>query len=173
MDGFFDNVSKNASKTFKTIKVKSEIVVESVKIKRQISDFKSHINILFFDIGKSFYNSFKENDISDEKMEELKKSCQEILKFEEKISGLEKELKNLDLKEKIEIYDKRIVGKCPNCGNPINKGDKFCTKCGQKIEFEIINDESNKTLCPNCSKEIPEGYKFCPECGTPIKENNI
>lgn len=29
---------------------------------------------------------------------------------------------------------------CPNCGNEINENQKFCTKCGAKVE-ENINEE--------------------------------
>ncbi|MBC7260237.1 MAG: SPFH domain-containing protein [Chloroflexi bacterium] len=47
--------------------------------------------------------------------------------------------------------------KCPNCGNMVPAGSKFCNNCGQKLAVE------NK--CPNCGVDVPPGSKFCPNCG--------
>ena len=45
--------------------------------------------------------------------------------------------------------------KCPNCGESVAEGLKFCGNCGKPL----------KTLCPKCGHEVVDGVKFCPECG--------
>lgn len=49
---------------------------------------------------------------------------------------------------------------CPKCGAPLALGQKFCPECGAKI--------GGPKKCPQCGVEAPEGKKFCAECGSPI-----
>ena len=49
--------------------------------------------------------------------------------------------------------------KCPNCGDEVADGMKFCGTCGTKIPQD--------KKCPGCGAIIPEKMKFCPECGCP------
>ena len=46
---------------------------------------------------------------------------------------------------------------CPNCGQQLPAGSKFCNDCGQKMAVE------NK--CPNCNADVVSGSKFCNNCG--------
>ena len=50
---------------------------------------------------------------------------------------------------------------CPKCGNSVAIGKKFCTECGAQI--------GGPRKCKNCGSEIPSGKKFCAECGTPCE----
>lgn len=52
---------------------------------------------------------------------------------------------------------------CPNCGNKVPVGSKFCLECGSKIEI-LADDE---LLCPACGKKVKKG-KFCLECGASL-----
>lgn len=59
------------------------------------------------------------------------------------------------------------VLKCPNCDAVVEAEQKFCKKCGTKIESNV---PVPPTHCPNpnCGRTL-EGYeKFCPACGTII-----
>ena len=47
---------------------------------------------------------------------------------------------------------------CPACGTPNEKGEKFCSECGGKLQV----------TCPSCGGAVAIGKKFCPECGTQI-----
>jgi hypothetical protein len=48
------------------------------------------------------------------------------------------------------------MGVCPQCGEEIKKGSKFCSHCGYKtIKF-----------CKNCGKQLDFDSKFCSNCGT-------
>lgn len=44
---------------------------------------------------------------------------------------------------------------CWKCGNEINEGDKFCTKCGAQ-QFKV---------CTKCQKRISIFDGFCIYCG--------
>lgn len=58
---------------------------------------------------------------------------------------------------------------CPKCGNPVNPGQKFCTKCGTKINAapqQPVNSSAN--VCPSCGAPLNPGQKFCTKCGTKI-----
>jgi len=49
---------------------------------------------------------------------------------------------------------------CPECGNPVPAGSKFCPNCGAKVEGHF---------CAECGKPVPAGSKFCPNCGAEQK----
>ncbi len=46
---------------------------------------------------------------------------------------------------------------CPECGNPIAPGAKFCSNCGAK--------QSAGAVCPGCGQPTTPGAKFCANCG--------
>lgn len=72
--------------------------------------------------------------------------------------------------------------KCNQCGEEIQAGIKFCSKCGNKLMNNCIkcnhelqlgakfctecgaNQVEVKT-CLKCGEELPSGTKFCPKCG--------
>lgn len=43
--------------------------------------------------------------------------------------------------------------KCSKCGNELNKGDLFCTKCGKKVELQVEENKKEKTLNSNKDKK--------------------
>lgn len=58
--------------------------------------------------------------------------------------------------------------KCTNCGNELNPGQKFCTKCGTPAPAP--ETKSMGMQCPACGKALNPGQKFCTGCGTPVAE---
>ena len=50
--------------------------------------------------------------------------------------------------------------KCPECGNIVQAGSKFCNSCGCKLPTAVF--------CSNCGKQLEPNSKFCNECGTKI-----
>jgi len=46
---------------------------------------------------------------------------------------------------------------CPECGNPVTPGAKFCSNCGAK--------QQSAAVCPGCGQPIAPGAKFCANCG--------
>lgn len=49
--------------------------------------------------------------------------------------------------------------KCSKCGNELKKDDLFCTKCGKKVEQEIREDKTEKSLNSN-EKEKQKSKKW-------------
>lgn len=51
--------------------------------------------------------------------------------------------------------------KCPECGQELVEGSKFCMNCGTKL---------GEIKCKNCGTKLEANAKFCPECGTRREE---
>ncbi|MBC7249184.1 MAG: SPFH domain-containing protein [Anaerolineae bacterium] len=51
---------------------------------------------------------------------------------------------------------------CPQCGNQVPAGSKFCNNCGAKLEA------AGKLFCSQCGAELPPGSKFCSNCGAKV-----
>ena len=64
---------------------------------------------------------------------------------------------------------------CPACGHGAMPADKFCQKCGSRIQIvakveqppEAVNSGRQSVVCGNCRTAIPPGNAFCTRCGTP------
>ena len=48
---------------------------------------------------------------------------------------------------------------CRNCGKALKPGAMFCTGCGQKVAANV---------CPKCGSEVEPGERFCANCGNPL-----
>ena len=56
---------------------------------------------------------------------------------------------------------------CPYCNAELRLGDKFCGKCGKKIEW---SDEDRAELStPGVSAPVEQADSTCPSCGTTNK----
>lgn len=58
---------------------------------------------------------------------------------------------------------------CAKCGTENQKGDEFCSKCGNKLNMPTLTDkvlgkEHEGLLCPNC-KNHDFNDNFCVRCG--------
>lgn len=63
---------------------------------------------------------------------------------------------------------KTLFIECPQCMNRVQKGKKFCSKCGAAISVEeecstITEDVTFK--CDSCGEVLNKNTKFCPNCG--------
>lgn len=51
------------------------------------------------------------------------------------------------------------------CGQPINAGDKFCTRCGRPAAAPLPPLPRLPATCPKCGRTAPEPEPFCSGCG--------
>ena len=56
--------------------------------------------------------------------------------------------------------------KC-SCGATLKPEDRFCGKCGQKVDIPVDNKEYIE--CEICLSPIDKYSKYCPCCGTLLK----
>lgn len=57
--------------------------------------------------------------------------------------------------------------KCPNCGVKLAADDRFCAKCGFRIENTIIK------TCKKCGKKLSEDAMFCSGCGAKLEQPGV
>ncbi len=164
--GFFDKVKEVAGKVGDTVEsgVKNasdgaKKLNETRKIKKEIEQTEKAVTNLFTEVGMKLFES---NPASAEFAEQFAK----VTELKGKIVQLNKELNDLE-----EKYP------CPSCGATVEKGQKFCDKCGASVEAvtapaqpaESVAEEAKKS-CPNCGASAEDGQKFCEKCGTKLGE---
>ena len=70
----------------------------------------------------------------------------------------------VEVTDLVEVTEEGPKNVCPECGQEIEEGMKFCRNCGSKVNQE--QGEAKKTkFCSNCGFEMDINTKFCPECG--------
>ena len=52
---------------------------------------------------------------------------------------------------------------CNNCGNQLQDGQRFCSKCGKE------HAPAEAITCPACGSTVDAGAKFCNHCGAPVQ----
>ncbi|MDE6035543.1 MAG: zinc ribbon domain-containing protein [Ruminococcus sp.] len=160
--GFFDQmkdlagkVGNTVEKGAKSISDSSKKMAEKSKLKTEISQVETEMNTAYLSIGKAYF---------DKAVEEADPDCinavETIIKNTQRLEQLRRQLDSLE--DKIN---------CQNCGASLFKDQKFCDKCGTKVEIKIEPisvPDMTKTVkvCPQCGTPINEdGQKFCEKCG--------
>jgi len=57
------------------------------------------------------------------------------------------------------------AGVCPQCGEAVPSGGKFCEHCGASLASEPTKVA---LFCTQCGQEAAPGQKFCPNCGAAL-----
>lgn len=145
MADFFNKVKKGLNKGTTVLSVKSSTLIETNKLKSEISSLQKNKKELFTEIGQKIYE-LKKNESEDtgvieelvEKIEQIdtsielkQKDIEELLKKQEEI------LKSGDNED-----SNTGSNKC-ECGAEISSNAKFCVKCGRQIvkKEQEINGE--------------------------------
>lgn len=159
--GFLDSmkdlagkVGNTVEKGAKTVSDSSKKMAEKSRLKKEISQLETEINSAYISIGKVYFDK-----IVNFPEPECENAVETIVTKGERIEQLRKILSSLE--DKIP---------CPSCGADIAKGQKFCDKCGAKIE-EVIIPEKVEPVAES-TPEQPAG-KVCPECGTPAEADQL
>jgi curli biogenesis system outer membrane secretion channel CsgG len=72
----------------------------------------------------------------------------------------------------IELIEHKLPGvtatnddACPHCKARVGATDKFCAKCGKKIDRAPAD-------CPKCRKPVTQDDNYCRNCGTRLKKSD-
>ena len=128
----FNKLGKKATETFQNTKEKTAKITEEYKIKATLADDKLKISELLNEIGKIVYEARENHQDIDENI--IEEKCEQIDKIKREMKDLEEKI--------LELKDILI---CSGCGNKVSANDKFCSVCGEKVEKKYTNVEVNNT----------------------------
>lgn len=131
---FFGKLGKKASETYQATKEKASNISDELKLRGKISDRKTKIEDLIYEIGEIVYNEVK--DGKDVSKDTIVSKCDEVSKLQDEISKLESE-----------ILTVKKIKKCSNCGAELDITADFCSKCGKeqpKAEKVEVKEEPLK-----------------------------
>lgn len=160
---FFDKLGETISSKSKDVAKKAKDMAEIASLNGKISSQEDIIRKAYIEIGKSFYEKYK-----DDLTNEFGAECEKITTANDEI-----------VKIKGEIQKIKNCKVCSSCGAEIAGEAVFCPKCGFKFEIESVEydvteaqEESEATvnLCPNCNEVLDKNSKFCTKCGYKIVE---
>ena len=57
---------------------------------------------------------------------------------------------------------------CAECGAPVQAGDRFCARCG--VRLDVAPPAQAKPVCPECGASIKANDRFCTRCGEQLVE---
>lgn len=141
--GFFEDLSKKASETYKNTAEKTNKLTREMKLKSLINEDKNKIEKIYAEIGKKVYEKHirEENiDIKSELIEECSK-----------IDAYAKEIEDMNM-EMLSLKNLRI---CKKCAAEISVNAKFCPSCGAQQE-EIKTADSVADNVPENAKPVEE-----------------
>jgi NADH pyrophosphatase NudC (nudix superfamily) len=129
MTDFMDKVRQGINKGVTTVGVKSKEVLETSKLKGQISIYERNKKDALEELGNIVYVMFQKNDFDTER---IKNKCEYITRFDSQIEDTLEEIKNVHIKSQEALGKPRVIKTC-DCGGEIHEGVRFCTKCGKKV----------------------------------------
>lgn len=131
MADLFDKIKKGVNQGINTVTVKSKELMDSNKIKGEISTLQSRKSFLINEIGTKVYDMYKTGTFN---YEVIKPIFSEITKTEENIKIKNFELDEIHRKAEEEIKNRQNENKnyC-ECGATLAQNAKFCTTCGKQV----------------------------------------
>ncbi len=175
--GFAGKVGDTFEKSAKSVSDSSKKMAERSKVKREITQLETEINNAYITIGKKYVELH-----SAEPGSEFAEAVNDVITKTDRIEKFKLLLASMDDKQS-----------CSNCGAEVLKGQKFCDKCGAKVEIAeppiipgyndaaaiaanaaesapaaeapVKQDTANK-FCAKCGAVLEVGQNFCDKCGT-------
>ncbi len=157
---FFEDLGKKITQTSQGVVQKTKDTAEVIKLNGMISDEEKHMNSLYTQIGKQYFELH-----SGAPEAALQDYVSEIKAAKIRIEDYSEQAKKL----------KGVVC-CPNCGGDVQYGAPFCSSCGMKMEInaeQAVAGNSNVKRCVACGMPLNEGSVFCTHCGARVEETFV
>ena len=130
---------------------RQEIVREIDKLNKSVEDASLRKEEALLELGIFIYKQVREGLLDND---EINEKCESIIGFDHVI---------YDSKVKIDKFNKQLQGIKCSCGAILTPEDRFCGKCGQKVEIPVDNTEYIE--CKRCLSNIDKTSTYCPCCG--------
>lgn len=128
---FFDNWGEVISGKGKEAAQTAKRMAEIANLKGQISGYESEMKKNYRNIGKAYYEAYRDKDVTCEFEEYV-----QAIRDAEKAAG--------ELQRKIdELKGER---ECSECGSKMKNGSVFCSNCGAKVEYEFFDEEDAEVI---------------------------
>ncbi len=134
--GFFDDLSKKASETYKNTTEKTSKLTREMKLKSSINENKAKIEKIYAEIGKKVYEKHLREENIDIKAD-LIEECSKLDAYAKEIEDMRTEM--------LALKDLRI---CKGCATEIPVNAKFCPKCGTVQDEIQINTPMQQPAAP-------------------------
>lgn len=114
---FFDDIQKSISTAGKQAADTAKVMANITKKRTELHVEEQKIEECYARIGKRLYESMKDTPAEEDLVD-----FNEIETRIAAIASLEEEIQQLKGKKE-----------CPNCGEMVEKGSKYCNHCGQEM----------------------------------------
>ena len=148
------SVGNTVSKGAKSVSENSKKLAEKSKINREIKMLEADINNSYLEIGKKYFET-----ISSAPAEEYAFDVENIIAKNQQLEEAKKAL--------MELEDKHS---CPQCGAVVYREQKFCDKCGSKLEewtkvevVEEVNIVEGSEAAPAPAEDTDNIVEVAPE----------
>lgn len=136
-----------------TVKEKFETSQELSETRAELKKLEDERTNFILELGESAYANFR-------------RKLEEDLPYTDQIIEIDKRIH--ELLKVIEEKKKEAEERTCECGNPLSPSDKFCKKCGKKVEEEKEVDQEDMLACPTCHTLNEEDNNFCISCGNKL-----
>ncbi len=183
---FLDDLGKKISQTSQDVVQKTKDTAEILKLNSTISDEEKKLNNLYLQIGKIYYEKYKENP--DDSLAALIDS---VAQTQTRLYNLGEQVKRLKgmvscqncgaavpygapfcsaCGSKMNVHQQPLSNRCASCGTALSPDAAFCNVCGTKVEKNTAPDPAPEAkVCQNCGKRLSDTAKFCAGCGAKVE----
>ena len=133
MAGFFDKVVVGINKGVNSVSEGSKNLVEKAKLNVQIQELENQKNQILQNMGALVYNLKAEGTLEAPECDGM---CQEITAINEKLAGLQDQIKALEAPKPqapVVPVTPAVTGVTCTCGFQNKEGAKFCANCGTAL----------------------------------------
>ena len=128
MADFLDKVKQGIDKGVTVVSVRSKEALETARINGKIGALADRKKEALVELGSIVYAMYHEDPTG--VSGEAKEKCKELIGLDAQIKEMEEALKEVHQEAKKELG----ISLCTACGEELTEDDKFCRKCGRKVE---------------------------------------